>query len=330
MLTTTPTRNTNLRKDLEALIAWLAATNKADSLHDQLDGTKPVSYSAVADASTVALHAKKAWHQIPRKRRLRAENLHKIVVKTVESAFELGGYYSGETTNEIIWEGPASASTIRRSGDSYRRNKWQCRTDANHEIHLDYDGLLAMEHNAALLEQSTEEGLPIIALYRLKRRPHVYQAVWAQKGTGKAITAVSGWIAYDSARNLMCHSTISAADARKGLIAKIEVTIEEHRHQEALREVSPKMERRARLIAKLCGKIHATITDARKLGYCDPGIMAFRRVHGFGSSVSLPELVETGNPLAIKLALYLARRVARNKIPVSKDGISASSPQVSL
>ena len=312
MQTAKTTRNTHLRKDLEALIAWLTATNKADSLNDQLDLDRPVSYSAVADALTVALQAAKAWQQIPRKRRLRAENLHKIVLKTAESAFELGGYYSGQTTRSIIWKGPPAAKTVRDTGERYCKSEWWCRTDATHTLDLDFDGVLAMERYAELLDQSAAEGLPIIALYRLKRRPHVYQVVWAQQGKGKTIKSVSGWIAYDPARNLMYHSTISAGDAWKGLMEKIIVMIEERRHQGALRELSPRMERRVRLISNLCGKIHATIADARKLGYCNPGITAFRRVHGFGSSASLPELVETGNPLAIKLALYLARRVARN------------------
>lgn len=313
MHTATPTRNTHLRKDLEALIAWLAATSKADSLHDKIDRSVPVSHSAMAEALIATLEADKTWHQIPKKRRLRAENLHKIAIKAAESALELGGVYSGKTTKEIIWEGPAFASTSRSSGDSYSRNKWQCRTDANHEIHLDFDGLLAMELNAALLEQSAEEGLPVIALYREKRRPHVYQAIWAQKGAGKGITSVDGWIAHDPARSLMCHSTISASDATKGLIKKTNVTLEEHRHQEALREASPRQERRARLIAKICGNIHATIGDAQKLGYCNAGITAFRQLHGIGDTASLPMLLESGNPLAIKLALYLARRTAANK-----------------
>ena len=312
MHTTATTRNTPLRKDLEALIAWLTATNKADSLHDKLDRAKPDSYSAVADALFVALHAKKAWHQIPRKRRLRAENLHKTVLKTAESAFELGGSYSGETSRKINWEGPPAARTVRDKGERYCGSEWWCRTNATHTLDLDFDGVLAMERNAELLDQSAAEGLPIIALYRLKRRPHVYQAIWAQKGKGKTISTVNGWIAYDPTRNLMYHSTISAAYVWDKLVANIERMIEEHRHQEALSEVSPKMERRARLISKLCGEMYATIADARKLGYCHPGITAFRRLHGIGDSVSLPELVKSGNPLAIKLALYLARRVARN------------------
>lgn len=329
MHTATTTRKTNLRKDLEALTVWLTASDNADYCHDNLDRDKPASYEAMAEALTLALQAKKIWYRIPRKRRLRAENLYGIVQKSANDAFALGGCYSGETTRKIIWEAPPAARTVRNSGKPYSSRERWCRTDATHILDLNFEGVLAMERNAELLDQSAAEGLPIIALYRLKRRPHVYQAVWAQKGKGKTISAVSGWIAYDPERKLMYHTTISAAYVWDRLIANIEGMIEDQRHQEALREMSPKIERRARLISKLCGKIHATIADARKLGYCDPGITAFRRAHGIGASASLPELVETGNPLAIKLALYLARRATRDKFARSKDRQTATSPQLS-
>jgi hypothetical protein len=313
LTSTAPTTHTHLRNDLEALTTWLTANKKADSLHAKIDCHNPTSYSAAAEALTADIKAEKAWLQIPRKRRFRAEHLYGIALKNAITALALGGLYSGKTTEEIIWSGLASASTTRNSGDSYSRNKWQHRTDANHRIYLDLDGLLAMEHNVELLKQSAEEGLLVIALYKLKKIPHVYKAVWVKQGTGKTIVDESGWIAYDPVRQCMYHSTISSADASKALTAKVEAALEEERHKQALLEATPKMERRARLVAKLCGKIHATTEDAHKLGYCDAGIKAFRKSHRIGKSASLPELIETGNPLAIKLALYLARQVTRDK-----------------
>ena len=57
-------------------------------------------------------------------------------------------------------------------------------------------------------------------------------------------------------------------------------------------------------------KFIATIADARAMGYCEPGIESFQAKHGIGDSASLPALVRTGNPDAIRLALKLARRVS--------------------
>lgn len=324
LTSTAPTKHTHLRNDLEALTTWLIANKEADSLHDKIDRDNPTSYSAAAEALTAEIKAKKTWLQIPQKRRLRAERLYEIAIKNAVTALALGGLYSGKTTKEIMWSGLASASTIRNSGDSYSRNKWQHRTDANHRIYLDLDGLLAMEHNVDLLEQSTKEGLPVIALYKLKKIPHVYKAIWVKQGTGKTIADVFGWIAYDPVSQWLYHSTISSADASKGLRAKIESALEEERHKQALLEATPKMERKARLITKLCGKIHATTEDAHKLGYCDAGIKAFRKSHRIGKSASLPELIDTGNPLAIKLALYLARQVTRDNAKKAKFKLKKS------
>lgn len=71
-----------------------------------------------------------------------------------------------------------------------------------------------------------------------------------------------------------------------------------------------KAERRARLVARLCGNVRATIADARALGYCLPGIQAFQERHGIGDEATLPELVRTGDPSAVRLALSVARKVA--------------------
>jgi hypothetical protein len=56
--------------------------------------------------------------------------------------------------------------------------------------------------------------------------------------------------------------------------------------------------RRARLVARLCDGIAATITDAKSLGYCEPGIRQFQARHGIGD---------------VALALSIARKAGRSE-----------------
>ena len=118
MKTAKNTRSKHLKNDLQALITWIVADVKAAALHHELERKGWDTNPEYDKASREQIEAQKAWYAIPRKRRLRAQNLLDIARKNAETAFKLGGVYSGKTTEEIIWEGPSSASTIRRSGDS--------------------------------------------------------------------------------------------------------------------------------------------------------------------------------------------------------------------
>ena len=71
-------------------------------------------------------------------------------------------------------------------------------------------------------------------------------------------------------------------------------------------------DRRARLIARVCKGAKVTLADARESGYCDAGISAWRSARGLthATSIDLPALARDANPLAIKLALRLARKLA--------------------
>jgi hypothetical protein len=150
----------------------------------------------------------------------------------------------------------------------------------------------------------------ITSFYYHLRHPNTYQTVWVANKSGKTIESVEGWIAHDIALSVTCHSTIGVADAKSGLARKLEALEAERQHREALNESDPRQMRRARLIARLCGNATATIKDARKLGFCIPGIRAFRARHGIDPKASLPDLIRTGDPNATKLALYIARKTA--------------------
>jgi hypothetical protein len=127
-------------------------------------------------------------------------------------------------------------------------------------------------------------------------------------------------VAWDAdATHATCyHSEYSAEHARAGLAKKRAIEKARTAYELARTEAHAaaaaahkKQERRATLIARLCGGISATIGDAKKLGYCSPGIAAFQSRHGLGDTVPLPELIKTGNASAVALALKLARTVSR-------------------
>ena len=148
MNTAKPTRKSHLKNDLEALIAWINATCKADSLNRQLDRSKPCSYAAMADALTVAIAAQKTWQKIPLRRRRRAQALHDLVIRSADSALQFGGSYSGNTAKQIRWGETPYAFTSRSPGERYCKRKWWRRTDACHIVEISVSGTLAMERNA--------------------------------------------------------------------------------------------------------------------------------------------------------------------------------------
>ncbi len=306
-------RYTHLKNDLEALVAWLSAEDTANNIAHEFDCDPYPSYAPLAAAVNASMTASKSWHKIPRKRRLRAEKLHEAAMLLAGRAASIGGKYSGETVQQIRWDTTCRAYTSKDAGSRYSKRKCYRRTDAQHIVMLDVQGVLAMEKNGDLIEQSAADGLHLIALYPIQGSANVFKATWVRTGIGKTITSEDGWVAYDRKLQLANHSYYSATDAKKGLRKKAKLQLAQELHEQALHSLNPKSERRARLIARLCAYVDATTDDAKKLGYCQPGIMAFRRLYGFGQSASLPELLATGNPHAIKLALYVARRVALEK-----------------
>lgn len=241
--------------------------------------------------------AQAAWKRLPVARR----DLARATVKQAEEighvAVRLGDYYSGNTSFHVQWGDSSRAWTETGYGDQYSRSCKYHKTNATHTVKLCPSGVVELVENAALRASSAADGLHLIDL----RADGA--AVWV-RSKGKAIVAESGWIV----GNARCcyHSTVSAEDARLGFQRKLEKLEREARKT---RE-NNKAERRARLVARLCGNVRATIADARALGYCLPGIQAFQSRHNIGDEATLPELVRTGDPSAVRLALSVARKVA--------------------
>ena len=253
--------------------------------------------NALAQGIETARQAKQAkdtvekqWKNLSGADREAARKLHFEATEIGYQGANLGGYYSGKTSKDVLWGESASARTSTEYGERYSSSCKYSKTDATHTVTLDPKRVEHLVNSPRLRTLSSQDGLHLIAL------DPDGAAVWVKTHRGKGIESESGWII---GCDLCCyHSTVSREDAVKGHAKKRNILVREHR-----------ADRRSRLIARLCCNVRATIADAKSLGYCDPGIAAFRAKHSLGESASLPDLCRTKDPLAIRLALHLARKI---------------------
>ena len=242
-----------------------------------------------------------AFRKIPKQRRDWAIDAKAWIEKQAQRAARLGGEYSGHTTTSVCWGEKTDAATATGYGDKYSRSCKYSKTDATHGVTLCVaDAVRLAMYYRHIADASAADGLPVIGA----RDGGGF--VWVRP-MGKKITAETGWIGFRDGQTF--HSTKSAADAAAGLARKLKKAKREAddiKHGKAI-------ERRARLVARLCGGIVATVSDALKMGYCEPGIASFQAKHGIGDSASLPQLVRTGNPAAVQLAMKLARAVSKKQ-----------------
>ncbi len=238
-----------------------------------------------------------AWRALDKPRRTWAAETKKWAEDQGMLAACLGASYSGDTYPVVQWGDKSVAYTTTGYGDKYSRSCKYSKINADHIAILCAEDVVRLDEHRPIAQASAAEGLPIIGLMGDGR------FVWVRR-KGKAIVSENGWIGCHA--GTIYHSKKSAEAAQAG--AKRKAKKVERERWEALH--SRKIERRARLVSRLCGKVIATIADARAMGYCEPGIESFQAKHGIGDSASLPALVRTGNPDAIRLALKLARRVS--------------------
>ena len=292
----------------------LDAVIKAARLPALID---PVTLSRATLATAALDSAKAAYAKIPRARRETAEIVAKFALEYARSiAHRYGGEYSGDFSARAEWGTAATARTYTSRGDQYSRRCTYHKTNATHVVTLDPARVHALHASERLRQLSAADGLPLIAL------DDDGAAVWVGV-SNKQLFSRAGWIIGD---DVCCyHSTQSREHAVKGHARKRAKLDAERARKRAKLEArrlattpgtpeyiaAQKAERRARLIARLCKGATATIADARRLGYCGPGIAAFQRAHGIGETAPLPDLVKTGNPSAVRLALEVARKLAK-------------------
>jgi len=316
--------------DLAASVANDTAKSAVKILRDQAVAKidiQPIDFPVLTrcvedlvKAQELAASACADFMGIPKTRRDLAD-LTRINARVEASSLanRLGGTYSGETKHTVCClEYPsariASATTKTSVGEKYSRSCPKYKTNAEHIISLDLAGIPLLADNAELKAASNRDGLPLIALYPDGR------AVWVLR-KNKSIVSEAGFIAYDSERRICYHHTESLAQAERGLAKKIAAFDRERatiaaaaaqrESDRLIYRFSPAgiAERRTKLVARLCSGATASLSDALELGYCEPGIRAFQQDFGIGNTASLPDLVRTGNPSAIRLALKIARKI---------------------
>jgi hypothetical protein len=254
-------------------------------------------------AMETAIAARNASHaaasdlkKIPAPRRTLARSLVEAAEEIAKWGTRMGAQYSGTTSRVLEWGDAAKAETRTASGDQYSKGCTYKKTDAAHVVTLDPAGVALLVESEPLRRRSMADGLPLIALYPDD------SAVWV-RSKGKAIVSERGWVVGNAA--VCYHSIKSREHARKGFESKHAAHLKELQE----RRLTAKQERRARLVARLCHGLTATLADAKALGYCAPGIAQFQEKHGIGNAATLPQLIRTGDPSAVRLALKLARNV---------------------
>ena len=296
------------RESAKTAAAKLNAATGHIEIISKLPGLTPVNPSIIAAAQLARQASDRAEASLakrPKARREYAARVIKIAEEIGLRAARIGDSYSGDTSRYVTWHMEASAYTSTGQGEQYSRSCKYSKTDATHIVRLSAHGAVELVENEALRTASSRDGLHLISLAKDGA------AVWV-KTSGKQITSEKGWIIGTGA--LCYHSTASRDYAVKGYEKKLAIY---NRQQAEAAErarahrASPagKAERRARLVARLCGGITATLADARALGYCTPGIEQFQRQHGIGDTATLPQLIKSGNSSAVRLALHVARKV---------------------
>lgn len=250
--------------------------------------------NSAREAMAAKNQAEKAFAKLPKERRTMAQSAVTMALEIGKRAASMcGSDYSGDTSYGASWGNKATAGTSTDRGEQYSRKCTFHKTNASHHVTLDPGGIPCLVENEALRLCSIRDGLHLIALYPDS------SCVWV-RNRGKAIVSESGWIAGNA--SVCFHSLKSAEDAKRGFERKLATL---RREQEQQRR-NQKDERRARLVARLCS-ITATLQDAKSLGFCSPGIQAFQSRFNIGDSATLPQLMATKDPSAIRLALHIAR-----------------------
>lgn len=212
----------------------------------------------------------------------------------------VGAHFSGDTFHQFSIARYPNAFSETSKGESYSRKCAYKKTNVTHFVHFTFTGLAMMSINVDVVDLSAREGLPLIHL------GVDGSAAWITVKAGK-LGFATGFIAHED--GFIYHAK-SKDEANRGLKEKIL----KHKEQKAMSNPSPKDLRRARLVVRLCNGALATYKQARDMGYCVEGIKAFKQRHNIkGNKVPLPQLMLSGNQLAINLALRVARVVKKEK-----------------
>ena len=297
-----------IKKTIKVSLAQKAFDKALSETIAVINGSPSSESEYVASCAIKAHAAKNNYWEAKRAIKNIAPELRAQATEYIKKAEELalsaarcfGKEYSGTTKHLVIWGDQAEAYTNTSRGVRYSCRCTYKRTNATHIVQLDPEGVPLLIDRQTLVNRSNADGLPLIALYPDNR------AVWLVS-QNKRIVSESGWIYGDD--KVCYHSTKSLEDAKRGYDRKLKIL----KQEEIAAKNAAKIERRARLIVRLCGNALATIADAKAMGYCMAGIRAFQERHGIGDTATLLQLIKTGESAAVALALSVARKIALKK-----------------
>ena len=306
-----------IERDAAAVLAEEAA-NHAAQMARHAHKAEGASTAAVQawEAANAATAANEAWKAIAKPQRDYATATALTALGIAGHAARFGGRFSGETRYVAAWGPATTARTTKTKGDQYSRRCTYKKTDATHSVTVTAEGIVDLIDAPNISAESDAEGLALIAYTAATGK-----AIWVEE-KAKSIRAVSGWIG--THEGFIYHSEKSADDAARGAARKAAA----HARSVKRSKEDATAERRARLVVRLCRGAVATVADALAAGYCPAGIRSWQERNGIGDAAPLAELVRTGDPMATRLALDLARKVKRGAtVPTDADGIALHLPE---
>ena len=156
------------------------------------------------------------FRALPKPRREWAKEAKKWAEDQARHGFDLGGDYSGNTSQSICWGDSSRAYTIKCYGEKYSRSCKYSKMDAEHIVQLCAEDVARLDGWRQIAQASAAEGLPIIGLMEDGR------FIWVRR-KGKAIVAENGWIG--SHAGTIFHSKKSAEDAQAGAERKAKKSV---------------------------------------------------------------------------------------------------------
>jgi hypothetical protein len=166
-------KNTTVSSDLTKYINEVARRTEADRARaraiEMLDSIDPQQVHACAEAYRAAkatcAAASAIVAAIPKARRESARALHDSTLTYARDiARRLGGSYSGETRIAAHWGERATARTTTDTGEQYSRSCTYRKTDAKHLITLSADTAPYLMQSERIRIASAAEGLRFISL----------------------------------------------------------------------------------------------------------------------------------------------------------------------
>lgn len=288
--------------DLTKTAELYSATQRKDKAHKKMcdwiaypsDRSVDVAdtYAKLVAARNEVAKAEDAVRKIPLMRRSQTQAMLGLSLSQAHAACLLAKNLSGHCTSSTEF-GPLKSDVRTSRGAPYGGIKKWFKTDRHIKLTIDPEGIPLLYDKAI---QGNHDGVVLVGAFPDGR------VAWAQ-AYKSGIKVVHGYMARDTSTAISYHSERSQEHADAGLAKKVQ------EWRDALPD--PKRDRRLRLIARLCHDTKATLKDALSAGFCKPGIESFQARFGIKNTATLPELVKTGDPSAVMLALRLAAKIGR-------------------